>query len=100
MYTQRQGQVGPVSDNSESKGQDLPACTPGKDPLLLRGIRKELGNSGKPTAQHHLCHIITSRTFSENSQNFYKDYLYTFLLNLIKLPNFKGNLNFHFAAPI
>lgn len=65
-------QVVPVSDNSGSKGQDLSACAPGKDPLLLRGkVRKNLGSSGKPTAQHHPCHIITFRTFSENSQNFH-----------------------------
>lgn len=100
-YTQRQGQVGPVSDNSGSKGQDLSACTPGKDPLPLRGkVRKDLGSSGQPTAQHHPCHIITPRTFSENSQNFYKDYPYTLLLNLIKFPAFKGSLNFNFAALI
>lgn len=100
-YTQRQLQVVPVSDNLRSKGQDLSTCTPEKDPLLLRGkVRKDLGSSSKPTAQHHPCHVITSRTFSENSQNFYKDYAQTLLLTLIKFPNFKGSLNFNSAAPI
>ena len=66
----------------------LPAT--GKDPLLRRGkVRKDLGSLGKPLLTQHITpstsyhHMFQSRTFSEDSQNFYEDYPNTLQLNLI-----------------